>query len=777
MKNIIGTIMLCMCTSILTAQDSSSTTKKKRRLKTVSVKGETNGNFVNSQNVIKIERLDAKELKKNACCNLAESFESNASVEISSTNALSGAKQVEMLGLQGTYVQTLIELLPHVRGINYTYGFNNIPGPFVESIYINKGPGSVTNGFESMTGQIDVELIKPAQYKPLVHINGYYNNFSRSEINLNTGIRLSDELSTLFAAHGSQITKRNDVNQDGFMDIPLNNMLHLMNRWKYDGNRTESMIMAIYHNSNIHGGSMTYDFNKQNIEQNNLYGIDVQSERLDVLHKAGYAIKQDRTKSIGIQSSFSTHNTNAQYGRSNYNGYQKTFSSNLIYQTNFLGDDNELRLGGGLISDIVHEEFQTVRQNRTETIAGVYAEYTNHDIQNTTLLLGLRGDYNWRLQKGFFTPRLNVLYKVNEAFSARLSGGSGFRTPTIFAENTRFFASSRNVFIQQNLQPEQSWNYGLNLTYNFNQSNKDSRLSLDIFRTDFTSQVVVDFDRSPQEVHMYMLQGKSYGWYAQAEYYYEILPDLDLRLAYKFNEVRATQDGILRERVFNPRHRALFNLAYETRNKKWNFDFTTQWTGEQRLPDFSKNPENMRPQSGMYSPDFFRLLGQVSWKAHRDMEIYMGSENITNFRQHDLIIGANDPYGPFFDAGAAWGPAMGRLFYAGFRYTLNKTVEPILTANKIVIEKIKVNGVCGMCKDRIEKTLNKLPGIKYASWDEYLKELVVRYNHTKVTNDAIQQQVAQIGHDTEKYKASDAAYNALHACCKYRDQNIIEDHK
>ena len=785
MKTIYSILLLCLSATTVFAQDSTKVNppngrtgkKKVKRLKKVKIKAKSNGSSINSQNVIRLERLDANELKKNACCNLAESFESNASVEISSTNALSGAKQVEMLGLQGTYVQTLIDLLPYVRGLNYTYGFNSVPGPMVESIYINKGPGSVTNGFESMTGQIDVELIKPKKYKPLLHLNGYYNNFNRAELNLNTGIRLTDEVSTLFSGHLSQLTRKMDMNNDGFLDIPMNNMTHLMNRWFYEDKRFVSMILGKYHQSNRYGGSVNYDFDKNITDQNNLYGINIDDERIDVMHKMGYAISKDRKKSIGLQSSFSSQNRNSFYGRTLYNGYQRSWTTNLIYQTNLTCEDDELRIGGSMVSDLVREEFQNINQNRDETVSGVFAEYTNFDIPNTTVLVGVRGDYNFRLQKAFFTPRMNVLYKFNDDFSARVSAGSGFRTPTIFAENTLFFASNRQVNILENLMPEQSWNYGLNLSYNFDQGTKDSRLSLDIFRTDFQNQAVVDYDVSPQEVQIYNLRGKSYGWYVQAEYYYELLQNLDLRLAYKYNDVRITQNGQLRERVFNPRHRALANLSYETPNEKWAFDFTTHWTGQQRLPDYSNNPENMRPDAGNYSPDFFRLLGQVTWKPREDFELYAGSENITNYRQQDLILGANDPYGSFFDAGAAWGPATGRVFYSGFRYTLSKKREPILTKNKIVTEVIKVDGVCGMCKDRIEDAVNTLRGIKIADWDDYTKELIVRYNKTKTTNDAIQQAVAAVGHDTEKYKASQEVYDQLHGCCKYRDEEIIKQHE
>ncbi len=771
-------ILLISCTATF-AQDTTARKKmsdKKHKLKGVTIKRKSNGNTMDNGS-FRIEKIGAKELKKNACCNLAESFESNASIEIGSTSALSGAKQVEMLGLQGTYVQTLIELLPYVRGINYTYGFNNVPGPFVESIYINKGPGSVTNGFESMTGQIDVELVKPKLYKPLLHVNGYINNFERQELNLNTGIRLSEEVSTLFSGHVSQRTRKMDVNSDGFIDVPLTQMLHFMNRWKYDGKRFETMLLAKYHKADEKAGQMTYDHNMNITEQNATYGIAIDDERFDLMHKMGYAITKDREKSLGLQSSFSTQNRNSFYGRNFYNGYQRTFSSNLIYQTNlnFGEKEGDLKLGGGILADNVREQFQNIDQNRDESVTGLFAEYTYTQNPKYTVLVGVRGDYNWRLKKTFFIPRLNVRYNITDDFSARFSGGSGFRTPTIFAENTRFFASSRQVEILEPLMPEYSWNYGVNLNYDMYQAGKESRLSLDIFRTDFTDQVIVDYDASPDKVLMYNLNGQSRAWYVQAEWYYELFKNFDIRLAYKYNDVKMTQRGELMERAFNPKNRALVNLAYETSNDRWAFDLTTQWVGKQRLPDFNLNPAIYRPSVGTYAPDYVRMLGQVTYRT-KDLELYVGSENLTGFRQNDLIIDAQNPFGNYFDAGAAWGPTTGQMAYVGFRYTLDKAIEPVLSKHKVITEKIKVDGVCGMCKDRIEDALD-LKGVKYADWDEFYKILTIRYNKKLITNDEIQRAVAAIGHDTEKYKATDAVYNALHGCCKYRDEEVIQDHE
>lgn len=772
MKKIILLIAVLVISFDSYAQVNSDTTSskkmsdKKHQIKEVIIRKRNNGNSINHMDALRVEKLNETELKKNACCTLAESFESNTSVEIGSTNALSGAKQIEMLGLQGTYVQTLTELLPNVRGLNYTYGFNNIPGPFVKSIYINKGPGSVTNSFESMTGQIDIEYHKPEEYKPLLYINGYTNTVGRSEINVMNARQMTDKISTMLFLHYNHSMKKVDANVDGFLDFPLQNMLHAMNRWKYNGKKMESVFLVSYHQANRNAGQMQYDFTKNDAEQNTIYGVKDDDNKWNFMHKIGYSFNEEHSHSIGLQTAYVIHDRKAFYGKNHYDADQKSFYTNLIYQRELFNHNHELRLGGGLQHDKIEEQFAQTALFRNEIISGVFAEHTYKPSHKFSLMGGMRLDYNNWFKKWYFIPRINTRYLIGTDFTVRASAGSGFRTPTLFAENTRFMASNRAVQILGTIKPEYSWNYGMNLSYDFFE--KNGRLSLDIYRTNFVNQLIADYDYHPQQIVFYNIEGKSNAWYVQAEWYYQLIKNLDIRLAYKFNDVRATQLQGEKLRVFNPKHRALFNIAYQTNNNKWAFDFTSQFVGAQRLPDYSKNPEAYRPNVGNYAPSYFRFLGQVSYKM-KNLDLYIGSENIGNFTQQQQIIDASNPFGNYFDAGNIWGPTMGRIVYGGFRYTVkNPSYKPLLSKAKIIKEEIKVSGNCGMCKETIETAL-KVDGIKEADWDSDTKILWVVYDELKINNDAIQQRIAAVGYDTPKYKGSDKAYENLPGCCRYRD--------
>ncbi|MBL7772419.1 MAG: TonB-dependent receptor [Chitinophagaceae bacterium] len=665
MKSLKVICIALLCGNTILAQEKQDTLKQKE-LKTIRVESRTNGNQIDALKAIRTERLGQTELKKNACCNLAESFESNPSVEVSFNNAVTGARQIQMLGLSGIYVQMMTDVLPTVRGLNYTFGFANIPSTMVHSIYINKGPGSVTNGFESMTGQIDVELMKPEK-APRFFVNAYLNNMMRQELNINAARTMNKKWSTLLMTHGSTQQSKLDKNKDGFLDQPLTNQLQGIHRWKYSGEHIESMFGVKGMIDQKQGGQLQFDSDLPKDSQS-YWGFKNNTKRWEVFLKGSYNMDDCGAKSLGIQTNFSNHDIRSFYGKNNYRGIQNTLFANLIYQTYFKEEYHQIRTGGGILYDDVHEHFKTISIERKEPVVGIFTEYTYTGSEVWSLLLGARADYNVRLKKAYFIPRANFKYSFTKQLSMRLSAGSGFRTANIFAENPQVFVSNRTVFVASNLNPEYSWNYGMNLSYCYKQHGKEGRLSVDLFRTDFQNQIVADFDQSPQEVHFYNLQGTSYAWYAQAEWYHEVIKNLDVRLAYKFNDVRVTQQGVLTEKMLNAKHRVLGNIAYMTRNKHWRFDFTTQWLSKQRLPDLSKNPEQYRMTS--YSPSFFKLMGQITY-AKKLFEIYAGSENLNNFTQQQLIVDAANPNGNYFDAGNVWGPAVGRMLYLGFRYTIN----------------------------------------------------------------------------------------------------------
>ncbi len=657
-------LVLCISYTSLAQTNTQDSTKK---LKEVIIKKKSNGTDIQELNPIRTEKITQKELKKNACCNLAESFESSPTVDVSYSNAVTGAKQISMLGLNGNYVQMLTDLLPTVRGLNYTYGFNNIPGSFVNTIFLNKGPGSVTNGFESMTGQIDVELHKP-EIAPKLYINGYVNSRLRTELNANYAHVFNTKWSSMLMTHYSTIRNKVDMNNDTYLDRPMYTQTQVINRWKYNsGNRIESMFGIKYLYDTKTGGQTLFN-KKISTYQQPYWGFTNLTHRIEAFNKSSYSINDCGSKSIGIQTNYTQHAIDAMYGHNAYRGLQQSIYTNLIFQTPIINDKQELRTGASILYDNVDEKYKDISIKRKEPVLGTYAEYTYKTEHAWSILLGARADYNFRLKKYFFIPRANIKYTISEHSSVRASAGSGFRTAFIFAENAQLFTSNRNINILENLLPEYSWNLGLNYSYMFEKNGSDGRFSIDAFYTTFKNQIIADFDYHPQEVNFYNLHGKSYASYIQAELFYPVKPRLDIRLAYKYNDVKATQKVVgLMQKSLNAKHRGLFNIAYETRNNHWKADFTTQWIGTQRLPSTIKNPDAL--QLLATSPSYIKMLGQLTY-SYKLMDIYLGSENITNYTQKIRIIDAANPFGVYFDASNIWGPTLGRMFYVGARYTI-----------------------------------------------------------------------------------------------------------
>jgi outer membrane receptor for ferrienterochelin and colicins len=646
----------------LFAQDTLS--NKQQQLKEVKIGNSSGGTEFKEITPVRIEKLNHYELKKNACCNLAESFESSPTVEVSFSNALTGTRQIQLLGLSGVYVQQLTDLLPTIRGLNYTYGLDNIPSSQADAIYINKGPGSVTNGFESITGQIDIELQKPEK-TPRFFVYAYVNSQQRAELNLQFAKPINQRWDASLFVHGNWAQFKTDVNNDGFMDGPLNKQLSFIQRWKYNSFRNiESQFGVKAWLSEKTGGELNFQPTTTSSSIPNYYGFVINTKRAEVFNKTSYNFDEHGDKTMGLQSSLTNHQINARYGANDYTGHQSTVYLNFIYQKALGSESHVLRTGASVLGDYTNENYKGINYQQNTTTPGVYAEYTYIGSEVFSLLGGARLDYLSNQHQVVFTPRFNIKYSITKSTSVRASAGTGFRNAFIFAENPQLFVSSRHLVILEQLKPERASNVGLNITQKIKSS---SHFSVDLFRTDFQQQVVADYDWNPQTVYFYNLKDKSFSTYLQTELYLEISKNLHLRFAYKYNQVKTTFHGILLDKALNPNHRALGNIAYDSKNGHFKYDFTTQWVGEQRLYNYSLNPEAYRmPEK---SPSFFRLLGQVTY-LYKHWEWFMGSENMTNFTQKQVIIDPANPFGGYFDSGSIWGPVMGRTIYMGCRWTL-----------------------------------------------------------------------------------------------------------
>ena len=642
-----------------------------KQLQVVEVKGRQRASYLSS-GVVRTQIMTERELFKAACCNLSESFETNPSVDVAYSDAVTGAKQIQMLGLSGSYTQLTVENLPGPRGLATPLGLNYIPGPWVESIQLTKGIGSVANGFESIAGQINVEMKKPEKAQPLF-ANVYVNDMGKVDLNLDLTTKLNDKWSTTLLLHDNFLNNKVDGNMDMFRDVPTGNLATILSRWKYDDSKGFMVQFGFkFLKDNKVGGVV--DFNPDTDKYStHHYGLGIETGRYEGFLKVGYVFPEKKYKSIGWQFSGYKHDQQSYFGAEKYNAKQNNFYSNLIYQSIIGTTANKFRTGISFVSDKYDEQFQLLNFKRKEVVPGAFFEYTYSYLDKFSVVAGIRADHN-NLYGWFATPRLHVRYEPMKGTTLRLAAGRGQRTANILAENMSVFASSRQVQILQTgagkaygLDPEVAWNMGISLDQKFSLFERNGNISLDYYYTYFDNQVVVDLENA-RAVRFYNLDGKSYSSSFQAEINYELARKLELRLAYRNYEVKTTYGSQLLDKPLVARDRAFANLAYEA--GAWKFDYTVTLTGTKRIPSTSINP--LSYQRPTHSPSFVMMNAQVSRSigAKKKFEVYLGAENLTDFYQKDVIIAANDPFGPYFDASLVWGPVYGRMFYGGVRVAL-----------------------------------------------------------------------------------------------------------
>ncbi|NNK77047.1 MAG: TonB-dependent receptor [Maribacter sp.] len=629
--------------------------------------------YYSAQNVVTV---NSAELLKAACCNLSESFETNPAIDVNFSDALTGTKQIQMLGLTSPYLLITQENIPMVRGASQAFGLTFTPGTWVESIQITKGAGSVVNGYESISGQINTELVKPLTDKS-IFVNGYANQNGRLELNTHFNRQLTDKLSTGLYIHANRRDQKEDNNKDGFLDAPLANQINILNRWQYQNPETGwvSFINVRFLNDEKQVGQTAFDPITDKFTTN-AWGSEIDTRRFDSSLKLGYVFPELPFQSMGFQASYSNHKQDSYFGFNRYDITHESIYSNLIFNS-ILGDtQNKFKTGLTFAYDGYDELVNSQSFDRDDNSVGVFFEYSYDDLEKLSLTAGLRIDTHNRLGT-FVTPRFHLRYTPWEKASLRGSFGRGKRAANIFAENQQLFGSSRQIRLSAEsgtiygLDPEDAWNYGLSFLQGFDLYGRPGNITLDFYRTDFKNQIVVDWE-NPQEVSFYNLDGKSEANSFQLEVNYEILKNVDLRTAYKYYDVKTDYQSGLLQKPLQAKHRFFANLGYETTPKEkgsqWRFDYTLHTLGRQRLPNTSTNP--VQYQLGDYSGSYSLMNAQVTKVFNTHFEIYIGGENLTNFTQDNPVLSANDPFGPYFDTSIVYAPIMGRMFYGGFRFKL-----------------------------------------------------------------------------------------------------------
>ncbi|MDD3859776.1 MAG: TonB-dependent receptor [Bacteroidales bacterium] len=613
-----------------------------------------------------VQTITDAELCKAACCNLSESFETNASVDASYSDATTGAKQIKLLGLAGKYVQMMTENIPNLYGLSQPYALGYIPGPWMESIQVSKGTSAVINGYDAVTGQINVEYKKPLTADTF-YFNQLFSSAGKTETNIDAAIKVSPKWYTMIFGHTQTDLLDIDHNQDGFMDMPRLQQHILFNRWDYHGNNLTIRTGIQYIDENRKGGQTEHVYGNYN-DALNPYGINIGAQRLQAFYKMGYVFPEKKYNSLAMISSFTYHNQESYYGNTVFDATQKSVYLNIIWQSAFAGNtDHKYNAGLSYKYEDLHQYLNDSTFLNTEIVPGGYFQYTAKLPANLNIIAGIRADYH-NTEGLLITPRLNLKYNITGSLSLRASAGKGYRYANVLAENSYLLASSRQIIIAPDLKLEEAWNYGTNLTWYVPIGDRDMAINAEFYRTQFVNQIIADFE-SARSVKFYNLNGKSYSNTYQIESTYEIIKGLDATIAFRYNDVKQTIGGYLLEAPLTNRFKGLFTMSYKTPLEKWQFDFTTQYNGGGRIPSTIENPEIYRLNTEF--PAYYIMNAQIT-KYFKIWEIYAGCENILDFVQHHPIIAAEGPYGNYFDSALIWGPVHGRKFYVGIRISIDK---------------------------------------------------------------------------------------------------------
>jgi outer membrane receptor for ferrienterochelin and colicins len=615
-----------------------------------------------------VETLNSGELRKAACCNLSESFETNATVDVNMTDGVSGAKQIAMMGLNGIYTQIQAENVPIIQNLNAAHGLNSIPGPWIESIQITKGTGTVMTGYESMAGLINIEYRKPEDMERFF-ANGYANIQGRYEINLHGAEKLSNKWSTAWFLHGATVQGENDRNNDGFRDIMMGEDVAFYNRWKYDGEYFKAQFGVKANFSEKTGGQTGFTRG----QTPDLYGVFNRNRNVELTGKTGFIFKKRPATSIGVIYYAKYYGLEVDYGPRSLQGIQKRGYINGVYD-GFIGSTlHKIKFGPSLVVDDLIQSLDDNLPNgfdrheliRTEIVPGAFGEYTYSGLR-TTIVAGARQDYH-NMYGWQFTPRFNLKQVLTEKMDLRATVGRGFRVPNYVVDNIGLLATNLPWIVTPDILPEISWNAGVSWLYQFKVFEEKALFTVDYFHTYFVNQLIVDRDHNPSHIMIENLNGQSFSHVVQVEFRFTPIKNLEIKTAYKYLDVRATMGGELNEQMMIPRHRGFVNLGYTTRNKRWEYDLTASVFGSQRLavvrlPDGSLSQDNR-------SETFPMLNAQIT-HVYKRFDFYLGGENLLDYRLRNPIIDVQNPFGDYFDATRVWAPIFGINIYAGFRYSI-----------------------------------------------------------------------------------------------------------
>lgn len=644
--------------------------KEEVLLEEVIISGRKEGAYISKIDPIKTKTITQDELTKGACCDLAGCFGTDGSVQPTTTNIVTNSKELRIMGLSGVYSQVLIDGMPLIQGLPYTYGISSYPGTLVENIFVVIGANSVLQGFESINGQINIQLKNPKESDKFF-VNLYANNFLEQQANISYSKKFK-KWRTLLAVHSTQPGKKIDRDQDTFRDLPQTTKYSIFNKWKLGDPNTwgfHSMIGLRYVDEGRVGGQMGFDVNTK-LDTSNYYGQKVAYSQAELYTKTGYRF--DDKKSLVLLSSMVYHDQKSSFGTTRYDAKQLSFYGNLQYELKW-NKTHLLKAGLSLRNNEINEQVSFLENslgrtydgiyNKEEIIPGVFVENVFNWKARATLITGLRVDHD-KKNGSFATPRAMFKFNITENTTLRLSGGTGYRTVNLFSENINLLASSRDVVITEELKPETAINWGANLVQTKYWDNLTATFGVDFYRTQFTNQIFPDYDTDHTKAIISNFSGTSISNGLQVETMLKFYDVFNFTISFNYLDVYQMINDHKKILPFNPKYKVISSFSYKPKSKKWHADVNLHWHGKQYLVDAGPIYELGEPSQ---SKEYYLVNAQFT-KVWKRFDVYIGCENIFDYRQVKPIEGWQDPFGSYFDTSNVWGPTRGREFYMGLRF-------------------------------------------------------------------------------------------------------------
>lgn len=645
-------------------------------LKEVTVKDQR-GTYL-TQAIVQTQLINQRELAKAACCDLAGCFGTQASVQAQTTNVVTNAQELRILGLSGVYNQLLVDGLPMIQGLAYTYGVSTYPGTLVGNIYVAKGTTSVLQGFESISGQINLETQSP-QTAPRLYLNAYLNSFGEKHLNANlaSAVGRAKKWHTLLAIHSVQPAGKTDANGDGFLDLPLLRRYMVFNKWQYGNERSVGFHTQLgwrLVRENRVGGQWAYDAEKD-LGSNTVYGQSVQFDQAEFFSKSGYRFS--RKHALSLSAAGWAQSQNSWMGISSYRARQQSLYLNLQHEWQwerrhslkygisyrYQQLDEQIRFSDNSLGRSFAGDYHTPLR-----VPGMFAEQTfRWRDDRFSWIIGARMD---RHQSGstYLTPRSMLKWVIGRHYTLRISAGSGWRQVNLFSEQINLLTGSRDIVFAETLKPERAVNLGFSHAYNIDFGpSLSGTLVADLYHTRFQNQFFPDYDAAPTKVIIRNFEGISRSNGVQIEASLRYRKQWEWKAAYNYLDVYRVENAARTSLPFNPRNRVMTAISWRSKIERWQLDMNLHWFDKMRLPNTAANPPEFRRSP--YSEAYATLNMQLSfyWKK---LNLYAGCENIADYRQANPIISAHKPFGPYFDLSSVWGPTRGREWYIGLKYRL-----------------------------------------------------------------------------------------------------------